>query len=179
MGMRDKHRGRGAFGVNLSLIITPMLDMSFQILAFFVMTYHPSALEAQISGSLAMPDPAGPRAKLPPGFVPPVPGLEDIGDAVSVVVKVGDAGKPQKILLKRLAEPTPRQIAGAEVNWQQAKRDLERELRGLRKDMEGDVASIRIEADGELIQQYVMEVYDVCKTAGYGKIAFVPPPASR
>src|SRR5437660_1202894 len=42
--------------LNLGLIITPMLDMSFQILAFFIMTYHPSALEGHIPGSLVPPD---------------------------------------------------------------------------------------------------------------------------
>ena len=37
------------------LPITPMLDLSFQILFFFVMTYHPSALEGHIAGSLVPP----------------------------------------------------------------------------------------------------------------------------
>jgi biopolymer transport protein ExbD len=45
-------------GVNLGLVITPMLDMSFQLLAFFVMIYHPSALEAHIDGRLLPPPPA-------------------------------------------------------------------------------------------------------------------------
>src|SRR5262245_63763934 len=43
-------------GVQLGLIITPMLDMSFQILAFFIMTYHPSALEGHIPGNLTPPE---------------------------------------------------------------------------------------------------------------------------
>src|SRR5947209_19095011 len=38
------------------LPITPMLDMSFQILFFFVMIYHPSALEVQLDLKL----PVGP-----------------------------------------------------------------------------------------------------------------------
>jgi biopolymer transport protein ExbD len=46
----------GAIGVQLSLIITPMLDMSFQILSFFIMVYHPSALEGHIPGNLAPPE---------------------------------------------------------------------------------------------------------------------------
>src|SRR4029078_12627494 len=45
----------GAGGVQLSLIVTPMLDMSFQILSFFIMTYHPSALEALVNGKLVPP----------------------------------------------------------------------------------------------------------------------------
>src|SRR5947209_12796449 len=34
------------------LPITPMLDMSFQMLFFFVMVYHPSALEVQLDLNL-------------------------------------------------------------------------------------------------------------------------------
>src|SRR3954463_3571331 len=52
---KRRHVPEGAVGVQLSLIITPMLDMSFQLLAFFIMTYHPSALEGQIPGLLAPP----------------------------------------------------------------------------------------------------------------------------
>jgi biopolymer transport protein ExbD len=47
-----KHQESESEGVKLNLVITPMLDMSFQILAFFIMTYHPSALEASIEGKL-------------------------------------------------------------------------------------------------------------------------------
>lgn len=50
------HKVAGPPGVQLGLIITPMLDMAFQILAFFIMTYHPSALEAHIPGNLAPPE---------------------------------------------------------------------------------------------------------------------------
>src|ERR1043166_8025317 len=56
MGMRTKYQDHSTPGVNLSLIVTPMLDMSFQILAFFIMTYHPSALEGHIPGSLVPPE---------------------------------------------------------------------------------------------------------------------------
>jgi biopolymer transport protein ExbD len=54
-------------GVNLGLVITPMLDMSFQLLAFFVMIYHPSALEAHIDGRLLPPPPPRTAALVPPG----------------------------------------------------------------------------------------------------------------
>src|ERR1043166_6944343 len=177
--MRHSRSEHGGFGVNLGLIITPMLDMSFQILAFFIMTYHPSGLEAQISGALAPPLPAGPGEKLP-DFVPPPPGDVVLEDAVTVIIKVGDktSGKPQKLLLKQTTEPAPRQIAGAEKTWEQAQRDLGRELQRLRPEGAADNPT-RLAADGERLQQYVMDVYAVCKRAGYTKIHFVPPPAGR
>ncbi|MFO0964163.1 MAG: biopolymer transporter ExbD [Gemmataceae bacterium] len=39
-------------GVNLGLIVTPMLDMSFQLLAFFIMVYSPNADEEFIGADL-------------------------------------------------------------------------------------------------------------------------------
>src|SRR5437016_1621695 len=38
--------------VNLSLIITPMLDMAFQFMAFFIMTFQPLSEEKNITGRL-------------------------------------------------------------------------------------------------------------------------------
>ena len=55
MSRRSRHPDSGGGGVALGLIITPMLDMSFQILAFFIMTYNPSALEGHINGALVPP----------------------------------------------------------------------------------------------------------------------------
>ena len=49
-------RGRGvskaAAGLSLGLIITPMLDMSFQLLAFFIMTFKPAPTEGHIAMTL-------------------------------------------------------------------------------------------------------------------------------
>ncbi len=53
--MKWRMRTAAGEGVNLGIVITPMLDMSFQLLAFFIMTYHPSALEAHIDGKLLPP----------------------------------------------------------------------------------------------------------------------------
>jgi biopolymer transport protein ExbD len=52
------HRRRNTdpgLGVNLSLIITPMLDMAFQLMAFFIMTFQPMSEEKNIVGKLLPP----------------------------------------------------------------------------------------------------------------------------
>src|SRR5438132_13480245 len=76
---RKGHKPAGPPGVQLGLIITPMLDMAFQILAFFIMTYHPSALEAHIPGNLAPPEDFAKKnpkdAKKDP--VDPLPSLDE------------------------------------------------------------------------------------------------------
>src|SRR5260221_10265183 len=52
-----------------AIFITPMLDMAFQLLTFFVFTYHPSQLEVQFPVSLAAADPGGDK-KPPPDKKP-------------------------------------------------------------------------------------------------------------
>src|SRR6476469_6903458 len=45
-------RRQGTDFVEPDLPITPMLDMSFQLLAFFIMTFHPAPTEGQIALTL-------------------------------------------------------------------------------------------------------------------------------
>jgi len=53
--MRHKHRRSAANHTRPDLPITPMLDMSFQLLSFFVITYKPATLEGQLSLMLPKP----------------------------------------------------------------------------------------------------------------------------
>src|SRR4051812_36645259 len=110
MSKHEQPERTGA-GVNLSLIVTPFLDMSFQILAFFIMTYHPSHLEGHINGNLLPPaNPArfGPENKQAIELPLPVPD-PDLEIEETLLLKVhttADAhkkihdGEPRLITLK-------------------------------------------------------------------------------
>jgi|ERR1043166_8239075 biopolymer transport protein ExbD len=185
MGMRTKYQDHSTPGVNLSLIITPMLDMSFQILSFFIMTYHPSALEGHIPGSLAPPDIVAQKSKdnqvmdiIPPS-VPEDMILEEIKEAMTVVLTLGQtAGAPGKIYIKTKLEQ-PDEVADADRDtWKVARQELSNKLKARRKDA-GEKANIKIEAHGDILQDYVMQVYDTCKNADFPKIHFVPPPLAK
>ncbi len=183
MAMR-KHAERGG-GVNLGLIITPMLDMSFQILSFFIMTYHPSALEGHIAGSLAPPTDFAKKApenkidQIVEQSVPEDMILPELQDALTVMV-TSNSGQGGKISLQRKTEPTPRQIAdAAATSWKDAKQTLSAELKQVSKEAGTEKTNIKIAADADLQQQYVLEVYDICKQAGFSKIHFVPPALTR
>jgi biopolymer transport protein ExbD len=52
----SKRRERGDPAQEVNLPITPMLDMAFQLLMYFILTYHPSAMEGQMD--LSMPQKA-------------------------------------------------------------------------------------------------------------------------
>jgi biopolymer transport protein ExbD len=187
MGHKRKHP-EGSAGVQLSLIITPMLDMSFQILAFFIMTYNPAALEGHIPGSLVPPDNFAKKSKdnnplpaeAPPLSVPEDELLPELQEAITVKVKAikqgDDKGKPEQIFIKTTLETDPRLIADvSQVGFAQGLKDLTGELKGMLGKGTTNKANLKIAADGELRQQFVMEVYDTVKKAGFDKIHFVPP----
>ena len=188
--MNKRHQEQPPAGVSLGLIITPMLDMSFQILAFFIMTYHPSALEGHIPGSLVPPEKSATKGQETqasdeiPTSVPEDLLLPELSEAITVKVKAATAGQGgdrlpgqfSQILIWRKTDTSARPVADVDSSIEQGLKRLESELRAIQKDAGAEKANIKIEGDGELKQQYVMAVYDVCKRAGFSKIHFVPPP---
>jgi biopolymer transport protein ExbD len=189
--MSKKHKAEAGGGVNLGLIIVPMLDMSFQILSFFIMTYHPSALEGHIAGSLVPPSNAATKgqtnkmdAETPPS-VPEELLSEELNEAVQVKVKAVPKGQVEKnrregdltqILVKQATDANYQLIADSDNEIDQAVGLLQKHLKSMGA---ADKSNLKIEGDGELRQMYVMKVYDACKKAGFSKIHFVPPPNVR
>jgi biopolymer transport protein ExbD len=179
----------GFAGVSLGLIITPMLDMSFQILAFFIMTYHPSALEGHVPGRLAPaerpahlgPDQPVPGPEIPIGGDP----LDELTDVILVDIKATGkgqetglqlAGSPRQLFIKTSVDTQAQMLADVNDDFGVALRRLEARLADMLKKDASRKTSLKIVADGELRQQYVVGVYDACKKAGFVNIFFVPPP---
>ncbi len=78
------------FAPEVELPITPMLDMFFQILFFFVMTYRPSALEVQFPITLSASEQGGPQeTKLEK---PPSTKIDQTPAPVTVVAKATERG---------------------------------------------------------------------------------------
>ena len=182
-------------GVQMGLIITPMLDMSFQILSFFVMTYHPSALEGHIDGNLLPPSKVAVSglkvAKLEE--FPAVAEEPELEDALLVILKtVGKApekkaekgdvfadGEPRQVLIKRPAELAPVPVGDDEALFKENLKSLKKELQRIVKEPGQAATNIKIEADGDLKHQYLMQTYDICKQAGYQNVSFVAPARER
>ncbi len=191
MKLHRKHHDAG--GVNLGVIITPFLDMAFQILSFFIMTYHPSALEGHIPGSLVPPENVAKKSKdnntvNPMDLNQSVPEdllNEELNQAIQVKVNAVPKGQVDKdrregqltkIFLKQPTDASYQLVADSDNEVKTAVGLLEKQL----KQIQGaDKANIKIEGDGDLKQMYVMMVYDACKKAGFNKIHFVPPPLPR
>ena len=200
MAHRKSVAGGGSQGVQLGLIITPMLDMAFQILAFFIMTYNPSALEGHIPGSLVPPENFAKKSKdanINPNenllSVPEDELLPELQDAITVKVKAIQKGQefgartegsPAQVFLKTTLDEE--MIADVNVDLKKdALPKLDARLKEMLKKGATNKTNIKIAADGELRQQYVMMIYDTIKgakikdgdkTMAFEKIHFVPPP---
>jgi biopolymer transport protein ExbD len=186
-------------GPEVELPITPMLDMAFQLLAFFILTYHPSALEGQVA--LALPAAGQARAKDAKDVSSENPSDVDIEppSELTVVIKrrqTGD-GPPDRYLVESL-QGTSQSLASSSALSDYLKKDFDRlkrerapELRELReKQRTGSLTDsdkrhlkqlteylVKIRPDAQVKFAYVAEVMDACSRIGFNGIGFSPPPS--
>jgi biopolymer transport protein ExbD len=170
---------------DLGRVIVPMLDMSFQLLFFFVATFNPGKAE----GKMALNLPATGQAKakdlanVDPKSIPDV-SLEIPSDFVVVVsshedsfgVSLKDSDKTDKVGEARGLTPQNRR---EEVNklLETLREKLADKLKA-KQDKEGPKTSdnIKIEANKKTKHADLVAVMDACIRAGYSQVGFAPPP---
>ena len=143
-------------GVEVTLPITPMLDMSFQLLSFFVVTFRPPSQEGQLSVDLPKLDAGNPTDIT----------NDTIKDEYTITVN-GDT-EIRSLSLKGQTI-TDKPVADTGSLFQQLKTIAD--AKG--KDA-GTLVSITIEADDKLIYSKLIEVMDVCKKAGFESMSMKP-----
>ncbi len=166
-------RGRSKSGdaaPEVTIPITPMLDMAFQLLTFFIFTYHPSGLEGQMDMNLPSEKTAAAHSK--EQVDPNTPSnknqeLEFPSD-LTVIVRTQQDGVNNGIISALTLEQAsgPRPVADLKA--------LEAELAEAKKTSTNP--NIKIQGDGKLKWSAIVQVMDVCRKAGFNNISFVPPP---
>jgi biopolymer transport protein ExbD len=145
-----------------------MLDMAFQLLFFFIMTFNPADLEGQIDLSLPLSEKEGEKiwvCGLPGQAAPEFP------SELTVRIRAQVDGEISAILVRALGgrEET---IAGRD------EKDLlgrfGDQLEKKRKDLENKDA-VKLQGDGKLKAKALIQVLDVCRKAGFTNVSFVPP----
>ena len=151
----------------MALPITPMLDMSFQLLFFFIATFHlPTGMEGQMT--LAVQG-------LGPCFGDPPPrqagGLVDLQSPVTIALKADTVGQSAD----GVSALTLMQRSG-ETHLPYST-DL-KELRQCLVDVSqkaGAGPSIKVQGDARVKWRGVVKVMDACRAAGFEDIAFAQP----
>jgi biopolymer transport protein ExbD len=152
--------------------ITPMLDMTFQLLFFFILNYHPNALEGQMD--LSLPAPTENKAKVEPET--PMPSSsenEEVPAQVKVIVRAqqgtGSEGMISRVTVEELTGQTDIEVPNGKLT------ELRKHLERIGENVDNK-KSVLIKADGKLKWQHIVQVMDACRKAGFTDIGFAELP---
>jgi biopolymer transport protein ExbD len=172
-----RRRKQEGSGIEPTLPITPMLDMAFQLLFFFVVTYNPSDLEGQMD--LSLPSEQVAQAKnekdVDPLSKPDKNQSLELPADVTVIVNTARDGVHDGAINALHIEERSGQI---HPNYDEKLEQLKAELLKIRERVENKDA-IKIQGDSKLKWVEVVRVMDACRKAGFQNISFVPPPDFR
>lgn len=149
------------------LPITPMLDMSFQLMAFFLLTFRPMPLEGQMA--MALPALPGVREDL-------TPRPSEIPDPSEDITVTVDATAEGKIKSLTLVDSLGSRKLGVDLKeYQKALQEKsDRAQRANKK-----VGKLKLEIDKGLIHEYVVQLIDVAIRSGYEEISPEPKKESE
>ena len=158
--MPRKRTRKEEIPVDVTLPITPMLDMSFQLLSFFIITFHPMPTEGQLSVNLPKVDAAD-----KPQEDPILP--DEKKDEYTVTLIASSSGELASISMKG---PTGEMgnIRNTADLFDQRKKIPKPPGRG------AEGVSITLEASNDLTYARLIEVMDLAKKAGYDSVNLQP-----
>jgi biopolymer transport protein ExbD len=173
-------RFRQEDGPEPNVPVTPMLDMAFQLLAFFVMTYHPSDLEGQMQLALPSSDPAAAKkpADVDPTTAPEKDPLLEIQADLTVVIKTQLDGVNNGAISALTVEDRSGPATIRPASDQSLMDALTKYLSKTKETVDNKTA-VKVQADSKLKWDNVVQVMDACRKAGFDNISFAPPPDYR
>ena len=158
--MSGKHKRTETEFVEPDLPITPMLDMSFQLMAFFIFTFRPAPTEGQIAMALPKLD----------GGQDAIPSIsEDKPVAFVVQAEAAPNGTIASMSIsEKDAADTKPELLGA---------DFEKYRHALKTRfdaMKGKPAKLTLKIGDGLLQEYVVRLLDIGNQTGFVDIAPIP-----
>jgi biopolymer transport protein ExbD len=162
--MTARRKQDTAKGVEMA--ITPMLDMTFQLLFFFILNYHPSAIEGQMA--LSLPVDSDTKADKQEN-VTMANQDEELKLPADITVQVRTAKDETNVGL--ISQITVRDRAG-----ETAVNDVAALQKQLESSKEGatNKEEVTIQPESKLKWSEVMKIMDACTKAGF-KVGFGAP----
>jgi biopolymer transport protein ExbD len=144
---------------NIEIPVTPMLDMAFQLLTFFILTYHPSPSEVQFVMNLMPAAPATDfRAQSPAEATVTNPNIPTAVRTLPTLLRAGEGGTLGRVTLGEI------DIQGMEA--------LKNELKSILEDPTLAFDQAKIMVDPDLRYSELMQVIDVFSALKVTKISF-------
>ncbi len=141
--------------------VTPMLDMAFQLLTFFILTYHPMPVEGQFAMSLLPAAPAMDMNAAPPAEAPPAGPV--------------DLPAPVRTLTTMLRAEDDGTLARIQIGENEAMTTLDAlriQVKAIFGSNEQPFEQVLIEVDPRLKYADLMKVIDVFASENVTKISF-------
>jgi biopolymer transport protein ExbD len=159
-----KRKRQGTDHVDPDLPITPMLDMSFQLLAFFIMTFKPAPTEGQIALTL-------PKEEGGPSTAIPSPTDENKPKHYIVRVAATDVGTIEGLTIveEGAADPKGKPLGPSVAAYHAELAALSAQLT-----RENKPGKVTLEMGPTLLQEYVVQLVDQGIRAGFNDISPVP-----
>ena len=161
--MRRKRRHESP-GTEPDLPITPMLDMSFKLMAFFILTFRPVPTEGQLA--LILPN----LGQGPPSLAPP---LEEKPDSYIVTVSP-TGGVPSDVTLLKDGDTEGQTFKKSPQSETKAMDDLYAALKQIvveQKAAKRKVPTLDFQFGDQVRYQFVIKMLDDAKLAGFEKIS--------
>jgi biopolymer transport protein ExbD len=172
-GLGRRIVGQEPEGINMP--ITPMLDMTFQLLFFFIVYYHAPTNEGEINYNLPAPDATASDSKIED----PKPGGDDedlkTNAELTVLVRTQHDGTNDGII----SEVRVRENSGSETTVGTTNGKLDELVTFLKKRRDdpllGNKDDIFIQGDSRLKWSGMISVMDACRKAGFPNVGFKEP----
>jgi biopolymer transport protein ExbD len=163
---KKNRKGAKPDEVALGRVVTPMLDMTFQLLFFFVMQFKPPIAEGQIDFNLPS-DTIGPSSNAEPK-------LEEKPDEYKLSI-VSRSGIPEVMTWKR-ENAEPESIPLDETgNISAMVKAFEEKLKTITKPKPGQPSPvIKIESGKKLKYSILIQFMDTCKKNGFNDVGVMP-----
>jgi biopolymer transport protein ExbD len=144
---RSRYQKKARLQGEVELNMAAMLDMAFQLLAFFILTFRPSAVESQVS------------LRMPPAKV------TDVGNPGELKL-TPDEEKDFGELLEMRVYATDGEISRIQIGGQALTGPPDQVLAQLRGVLPGKIVQpyegINLLASGDLVYEGLMQVVDIC-----------------
>ncbi len=171
---RRRNKTEPGLEVDMGKIVTPFLDVSFQLLFFFMVFYKPSSMEGQME--LSLPTQAEKQAKdmqdVDPNVAPDRDLDPEFPPDLTVVVKTQHDGVNDG----KISQVTVQEKSGStdvtSLDW---KKGLREHLKKVRETADNK-DTIKVQADSGLKWGFVVEVMDECRKAEFRNVSFAEPP---
>jgi biopolymer transport protein ExbD len=156
--------------VDPDLPITPMLDMSFQLLAFFIMSFKPMPTEGQMTVNLPPPQEGG----------APIETIDITKDKPTKYIAKVHATARGQIASIALSEEGTADATGGKVYadvkpfFAECKRIVQHEKDEREKNPNRPLPKITLEIADPLLHAHVVSVFDAAVNAGFTDVTPVP-----